>query len=29
MPLRERHDGWDRGPFTAAIRSHVSVYERD
>ncbi|GAA3136336.1 class I SAM-dependent methyltransferase [Streptosporangium carneum] len=28
MRLRERYDDWDRGPFTAASRQHVSVYER-
>jgi hypothetical protein len=25
--LRERYQDWDRGPFTAESRSHVSVYE--
>jgi SAM-dependent methyltransferase len=28
LRLRERHGDWDRGPFTAASRGHVSVYER-
>ncbi len=28
MRLRERYNDWDRSPFTAASRSHVSVYER-
>ncbi|ASO18857.1 SAM-dependent methyltransferase [Actinoalloteichus hoggarensis] len=28
MRLRERYDHWDRRPFTAASRRHVSVYER-
>ncbi|MEV7005470.1 class I SAM-dependent methyltransferase [Streptosporangium sp. NPDC051022] len=28
MRLRERYDDWDRTPFTAASRRHVSVYER-
>ncbi len=28
MRLRKRYSGWDRGPFTAASRQHVSVYER-
>ncbi|HZO64057.1 MAG TPA: class I SAM-dependent methyltransferase [Kribbellaceae bacterium] len=27
LRLRERYDGWDRSPFTAASRQHVSVYE--
>lgn len=27
MRLRERYDGWDRSPFTAASRQHVSIYE--
>jgi hypothetical protein len=27
MRLRERYDGWDRSPFTAASQGHVSVYE--
>lgn len=27
MTLRERWDWWDRGPFTAESRSHVSVFE--
>lgn len=28
MRLRERYSDWDRSPFTAASRSHISVYER-
>lgn len=28
MRLRERYHDWDRSPFTAASRKHVSVYER-
>lgn len=28
LRLRERSDGWDGGPFTAASWRHVSVYER-
>jgi hypothetical protein len=28
LRLRERYNDWDRSPFTAASRSHVSVYER-
>lgn len=28
MRLRARYSGWDRSPFTAASRQHVSVYER-
>ncbi|SCG53454.1 class I SAM-dependent methyltransferase [Micromonospora halophytica] len=28
MRLRERWNGWDRSPFTAASRQHVSVYVR-
>lgn len=28
MRLRERYTDWDRGPFTAASRKHVSVYQR-
>jgi hypothetical protein len=28
MRLRERHDEWDRSPFTGGSRSHVSVYEK-
>lgn len=28
MRLRERHTDWDRTPFTAASRRHVSVYEK-
>lgn len=28
MRLRERHEDWTRRPFTAASRTHVSVYER-
>jgi len=28
MRLRDRYNGWDRSPFTAASRQHVSVYER-
>ncbi|WP_446216560.1 class I SAM-dependent methyltransferase [Micromonospora sp. IBHARD004] len=28
MRLRERWNDWGRGPFTAASRQHVSVYER-
>ncbi|WP_326797314.1 class I SAM-dependent methyltransferase [Streptomyces sp. NBC_01808] len=28
MRLRERYAGWDRRPFDAASRSHVSVYEK-
>ena len=28
MRLRERYADWDRSPFTAASRSHISVYER-
>lgn len=28
MRLRERWNGWDRSPFTADSRQHVSVYER-
>jgi SAM-dependent methyltransferase len=28
MRLRDRFSGWDRGPFTAASRGHISVYER-
>ncbi|GII60844.1 methyltransferase [Sphaerisporangium krabiense] len=28
MRLRDRYAGWDRAPFTAADRQHVSVYER-
>jgi len=27
LRLRERYNGWDRSPFTAASRQHVSVYE--
>ena len=27
LRLRERYAGWDRSPFTAASRQHVSVYE--
>jgi hypothetical protein len=29
MRLRERYADWHRTPFTAASRSHVSVYERN
>jgi SAM-dependent methyltransferase len=28
LRLRERYNDWDRSPFTAASRSHISVYER-
>jgi hypothetical protein len=28
MRLRDRWNDWDRSPFTAASRQHVSVYER-
>jgi hypothetical protein len=28
LRLRERWGGWRREPFTAASRSHVSLYER-
>ncbi len=28
MRLRERYSNWDRSPFTAASRQHISVYER-
>jgi len=28
LRLRERHNDWDRSPFTAVSRQHVSVYER-
>jgi SAM-dependent methyltransferase len=28
MRLRERYTDWDRSPFTASSRKHVSVYER-
>jgi SAM-dependent methyltransferase len=28
MRLRERYTDWDRSPFTAASRKHVSVYEK-
>ncbi|ONK09764.1 class I SAM-dependent methyltransferase [Streptomyces sp. MP131-18] len=28
MRLRQRYGDWDRSPFTAASRKHVSVYER-
>ncbi|MEV4493875.1 class I SAM-dependent methyltransferase [Micromonospora coxensis] len=28
LRLRHRWNGWDRSPFTAASRQHVSVYER-
>jgi hypothetical protein len=28
MGQRERYNDWDRSPFTAASRRHVSVYGR-
>jgi hypothetical protein len=28
MRLRQRYNNWDRSPFTAASRNHISVYER-
>ncbi|WP_242578839.1 hypothetical protein [Streptomyces sp. MST-110588] len=28
LRLRERYTDWDRSPFTAASRRHVSVYEK-
>jgi SAM-dependent methyltransferase len=28
LRLRERYNDWDRSPFTAASRSHISVYEQ-
>lgn len=27
LRLRERYQGWDRGPFTGENQDHISVYE--
>ena len=27
LRLRERHQDWDRGPFTGESQDHISVYE--
>jgi hypothetical protein len=27
LRLRERYQGWDRGPFTGESQDHISVYE--